>query len=125
MSFSIINPTQEKLPKIDFSSLKSAALGDAYALNLIFVSGEEIRKLNTMYRNRKEATDILSFPLSKDEGEIYICAAEARTEAKKFGREFENFLAFLFIHGCAHLKGYDHGDRMEQYESEIRKKFGI
>jgi ssRNA-specific RNase YbeY (16S rRNA maturation enzyme) len=48
-----------------------------------------------------------------------------KLEAKKFDREYENFLGFLFIHGLVHLKGYDHGSTMESIEIQFRKQFGI
>jgi len=124
-SFSLINETAEKLPFIDFTGIKKAVLGQDYSLNLIIALPESLKKLNTIYRDKEEATDILSFPLSETEGEIYICPEEARKEAVKFGRTYENFLAFLFIHGCVHLKGYDHGKEMEKEEEKIRMIFGI
>ncbi len=105
--------------------MKEAVLGKDYDLSWSFISSEKIKRLNLSYRNIDKPTDILSFPLSKKEGEIYICLAEARKEAKKFDRKYENFLRFLFIHGLAHLKGYDHGSTMESIEVKFRKKFGV
>ena len=46
-------------------------------------------------------------------------------EAIKFDRSYENFLAFIFIHGCVHLKGYDHGGTMEDIEIKVRNKFKV
>lgn len=123
--FNLINETKAKLPRLAFESIKDAILGPEYQLNLIITSPAKIKKLNTIYRNKETATDILSFPLSKNEGEIYISPSEAKKEAPKFNRSYQNFLAFLFIHGCAHLKGLDHGDRMEKLEIKFRKKFQI
>jgi probable rRNA maturation factor len=70
-------------------------------------------------------TDILSFPLSENEGEIYINPATARKEAKKFDRPYDNFILFLLIHGLVHLKGYEHGAIMESIETRFRKKFKV
>lgn len=108
-----------------FSTMKDAVLGKSYDLSVAFVSSAQIRKINLTYRNIDKPTDILSFPFSKKEGEIYICLSEVRKEAKKFARTYENFLNFLFIHGLVHLKGYDHGSTMESIETRFRKKFGI
>ena len=105
--------------------MKCAVLGKNYDLSLAFISKEKIKKLNLIYRNINKPTDILSFPISKKEGEIYICLSEAKKEAKKFDRKYENFLHFLFIHGLVHLKGYDHGSTMESIEARFHKKFGI
>ncbi len=123
--FSIINENKEKLPKIPFEEIKEASLGNDYSLSLIFTSPEKMKKLNTIYRNKETPTDILSFPLNENEGEIYISLSESKKEAKKFDREYENFIAFLFIHGCVHLIGHDHGSTMENIEVKIREKFKI
>ncbi len=124
-NFTLINETKAKIPAIDFAGIKDVALGKKYKLNLIFTTPARIKKLNTIYRNKEHATDILSFPISETEGEMYISQKESREEAKNFDRTYENFLAFLFIHGCTHLKGYDHGDIMESIEIKLRKKFKI
>lgn len=102
-----------------------AILGPKYSLDFSFITPAQIKKLNLIYRGKNCATDILSFPLSKTEGEIYICKSAARAEAKKFDRSYENFLLFLFIHGCVHLKGYEHSATMEGIEAKFRKQFGV
>lgn len=124
-NFFLTNKTKSTLPRVDFVSIKNYSLGEKYVLHLNIVPANEIQRLNLIYRNMDKPTDILSFPLSENEGEIYICLSETRKEAKKFDREFANFVAFLFVHGCTHLKGYDHGGKMESIEADIRKKFGI
>ena len=108
-----------------FEAIKNAALGTYYVLSVAIVTPVEIQKLNLTYRNINKPTDILSFPLSEKEGEIYICISETKKEAVKFDRSYENFLAFIFIHGCVHLKGYDHGGTMEGIEEKIRNKFKV
>lgn len=126
-NFTVTNMTKGN-PPIDglpFVLIKEAVLGKNYNLSLVFVSRQEIRKLNRVYRNKDKATDILSFPISDSVGEIFINLEEARKESKKFGRNLENFLAFLFIHGLAHLEGLTHGSRMEAQETKFRKQFGI
>ncbi|MEN9524174.1 MAG: hypothetical protein RL536_243 [Candidatus Parcubacteria bacterium] len=125
MKVSVINETRSKIPKIDFSAIKNVAIGAKYSLNLIFTTSARIKKLNTIYRNKECPTDILSFPISNSEGEIYISKKEALAKAKKFDRKYDNFIAFLFIHGCTHLKGHDHGVIMEDIERKLRKKFAI
>lgn len=125
LSFNLTNTTKTKLPKLDFSVMKDAVLGKKYELSLIIVSKSKIQKLNRKYRDTDKPTGILSFPLSDNFGEIYINLDMTKIEAKKFVRSYENFLAFLFIHGLAHLKGLDHGSTMEHTEAHFRKKFGI
>ncbi len=123
--FSITNETRASIPRVRFSAIKDAVLGASYELDLIFTVPTKMKKLNLIYRDKNISTDILSFPLGKNEGEIYISPSDARKMAKDFDRAYENFIAFLFIHGCVHLKGHDHGATMERIEADIRKRFKV
>ncbi|MCD8494843.1 MAG: rRNA maturation RNAse YbeY [Candidatus Pacebacteria bacterium] len=38
---------------------------------------------------------------------------------KKYGRTYREHLIALYIHGLAHLKGYDHSDEMDAYEASL------
>lgn len=125
INFNITNTTKSKLPDFDFEKMKNAVLGKKYELSVIIIGKKEIQKLNREYRDINKPTDILSFPLSDDFGEIYINPEMTRIEAKKFDRDYDNFFAFLFIHGLVHLKGFDHGSTMENIEAQFRKKFHI
>ena len=125
IKFSISNTTSGKLPSLPFASMKDAVLGKNYELSVVFASRATMRRLNLTYRGKDKPTDILSFSLEKNKGEIYTNTDEAKKEAKKIGRNFENFLGFLFIHGLVHLEGFTHGSRMEARERKFRKKFNI
>jgi probable rRNA maturation factor len=125
INLEITNKSKGRLPSLPFELIKNTILGEKYELSLVFTTTEEMLKLNKIYRNIKKPTDILSFPLSKNNGEIFICPSETRKMMTEFERTYENFLAFLFIHGLVHLKGYDHGDKMEKIEEKFRKKFKI
>lgn len=124
-NFHITNTTKSKLPNFDFVAMKEAVLGKKYELSVIIVGKKEIQKLNNEYREINKPTDILSFPLSDSFGEIYINPEMTELESKKFNRDYDNFFAFIFIHGLVHLKGFDHGSTMEGIEARFRKQFGI
>ena len=126
-NFEIFNKTKTNSPidELVFANMKKTVLGNNYELSLVIVKKGEIRKLNKSYRNLDKATDILSFPLSEKEGEIFLCPEIALKEAPHFGRNYENFLEYLFIHGLAHLKGFKHSSKMEFEEEKIRNKFGV
>jgi probable rRNA maturation factor len=124
-TFTIVNTTKGKLPSLPFAAIKNAALGDTYELELIFVDEQESHEINLNYRQKDKPTNVLSFPLTKTSGQIFICPEYAKKEAPAFDREFSNYIAFLFIHGLVHLKGFDHGSRMESEEQKIRIQFGI
>lgn len=123
-----ISSTIKSTPKIDgvlFESIKNKVLGKDYDLSLVFVGRTLGRKLNREHRGKDYATDILSFPLDKKNGEIFINPDKARSKAKEFDRTFSNYLVFIFIHGLFHLKGFDHGSRMESKEASVRAFFNI
>lgn len=119
---------QPKAPKINlglFASIKDYVLGKKYSLNVIFVTPRKIQTLNNQYRKKDYATDILSFPLEKNSGEIYLCFSIIKKKSKEFDRTPLNYLDFLFIHGVLHLKGMQHGGKMESEEKCICQKFEI
>ena len=123
--FSIVNETKGKLPSLPFVEIKNKILGKKYELDLIFVNEKKIKALNKTYRKIDSPTDILSFPINHNSGEIFICEKIAIKKAVDFEREYNNFITFLFIHGCVHLLGYDHGNKMDEVENKFRKFFKI
>src|ERR1035437_7797391 len=125
MSLSITNTTKEKLPKHPFEKMAEKVLGKNYDLSLTIIDATEIKQLNKKYRNKNKPTDVLSFPLVENSGEIFLCLSEAKKEAPKFERTFDNFVAFLVIHGLVHLKGFDHSSTMESIEQTFRQDFQI
>lgn len=125
MALTIKNTTKGKLPRLPFTKMTEAVLGKEYDCSLVIVSSAKSRELNRTYRGKDNPTNILSFPLDETEGEIFLDLAKARTEAPLFGRTYTNFIAFLYIHALLHLKGLDHGTKMENAEKKIRTLFKI
>lgn len=111
------------IPVVPFLAIKETILGKTYNLTVIFCSPEESRLRNKTYRDKDYPTNILSFPLEKNEGEIYISLATARRDAKKFDMSYQKFLHLLFIHGVLHLKGHAHGSTMEKQEEKHLRAF--
>ena len=105
--------------------LKEAVLGQSYRLSIAFVTEKIIAELNGRFRGKKEPSDILSFSLSKQSGEIFICFPVLIKKACLRGETVPKYASFLVIHGLLHLKGYTHGDRMEAQETKFRKQFEI
>lgn len=124
-NFSLINKTKATLPRVAFAAIKDEVLGADYDLSLVFVSDREAREISIRTKQKDYIPNILSFELSDDAGEIFICPAEAKRQAKDFGRTPSNMIAYLYIHGLCHLKGLDHGSTMERTEAKIRNKFGV
>jgi probable rRNA maturation factor len=114
---------QGPLPDVPFLLIKEKLLGKRYNLSVAFCTPKESQEKNKTYRGKDYPTNILSFPLSEDEGEIYISLSTARKDAKNFDMSYTKFLHLLFIHGCLHLKGLEHGSTMEELEDTHLKQF--
>lgn len=111
------------LPNVPFLEIKNKLLGKSYDLTLTFCTPQESQERNKTYRAKDYPTNILSFPLDEQAGEIYICLSIARRDAKKFDMSYEQFLHLLVIHGCLHLKGHDHGSTMDALEEKHLRSF--
>ena len=122
-NFSVLNKTKGKIPNLPFLVIKEDILGQKYSLSLAFIGKEKMRELNNLYRKLNKPTNILSFPLSKTEGEILICPATVKSEIKKFERTYPELLQYLVIHGMLHLKGMEHSSRMEIAEKKYDQKY--
>jgi probable rRNA maturation factor len=121
--FTILNKTKGKLPRLPFVSVKNKILGEKYELSLTILEAKEQRKINRIYRGIDETTNILSFVLSKKSGEITLDPVKIKKDAILFNMTYDQFLIFLFIHGCLHLKGLAHGSKMELQEDRYFKIF--
>lgn len=122
-TFSLRNMTKGIPPRIPFSRIKDAILEKKYELSLVLVGDKRIQTLNREHRGKDRVTDILSFPLDDCSGEIFLNVKRARMNAKKHDMSEHDFLYRLFIHGCLHLKGMDHGSRMDSTEKKFLKTF--
>ena len=105
-------------------------------ISISFVGKKRIRAINRRFRGKDKATNVISFPfmdnLPKEKiiGDIIICPSVASKEARKYGNNFVDYIAFLLIHGFLHLLGYDHikeKDRliMERKEEEIFRSISL
>ncbi|QSH39655.1 rRNA maturation RNase YbeY [Candidatus Kaiserbacteria bacterium] len=120
--FDITHTTQGTLPSVPFEKIKNTILGQSYTLSLVLMADTLAKRLNKEHKKRTNPTNILSFPLSDKEGEIFLNIRRAKRDAKKFGHTTNQHIVFLFIHGCLHLKGNVHGEEMEKQEEKLLKK---
>jgi len=123
--FAIRNTTKGKLPGLPFLRMKERVLGETYELSLVFVGDARSRSLNKRFRGKDKPANILSFPLSAREGEIFISLRQAAKDAPRFKKRYNTFVGFLFIHGLLHLKGLAHGKKMEALERKLCKEFNF
>jgi len=100
-------------------------------INLIFVSSQRIRSLNSRYFGRDRATDVIAFPAGDDPlrkkgksrkflGEVVISSDRAAVNSRIYGFSFMEEVALCVIHGILHLAGYE--DSTDKGRSSMRKK---
>ncbi|MBP6654006.1 MAG: rRNA maturation RNase YbeY [Propionivibrio sp.] len=80
-------------------------------ITIRFVDSEEGQSLNSDYRGKGYATNVLSFPYETEPvvaGDLVICAAVVEREAAEQRKTLEEHHAHLIVHGILHLQGYDH-----------------
>ena len=98
---------------------------DRVEISVSFVSEEEMRALNKLYRGIDKATDVLSFPQYGEReafpktgdiciGDVVICTDQALLQADEFGHSPEREIVYLFVHSLYHLLGYDHETEGEE-----------
>lgn len=150
----IINDKQKalKLPtgtrllvrKACTATLKVENFNDDAEVNVTFVDDEEIKALNTEFRNIEKSTDVLSFPLGQDGiydtnpennykmlGDIVISVEHAVKQADLYCHSLDREIGYLTVHSMLHLLGYDHIDnglekvRMRTKEETILKLLGL
>jgi probable rRNA maturation factor len=101
------------------------------SMQIIFVTQEEIHRLNLAYRKIDKPTDVLSFVNDdiedKSLGDIFISIEQAQKQAQDLGHSFEREIGFLAVHGYLHLKGYDHHtpheeEAMTKMQEDILRK---
>ncbi|MCD6221573.1 rRNA maturation RNase YbeY [bacterium] len=75
-------------------------------ISVVFVSNRKITQLNKKFLRRDFPTDVLSFNISKNYGEIIISAEKAKENSAIYNNTPEEEIVYLIIHGFLHLKGY-------------------
>ncbi len=113
---------------------------DNCMFNIIFITNEEIHKINKEYRKVDRPTDVISFALEDNKdieykdfrllGDIYISVDKAIEQARDYNHSLKRELCFLSTHGILHLLGYDHQtkedeEKMFTKQKELLEKYGI
>jgi probable rRNA maturation factor len=113
-------------------------------ISVTFVNNEQIRELNSQYRNKDASTDVLSFPMGEngeyDEnhdtgakilGDIVVSMEKAVEQADRYGHSLEREVGYLCAHSMLHLLGYDHEQggldrvRMREKEEQVMTQLGL
>jgi rRNA maturation RNase YbeY len=96
------------------SALLKRLPGVAWRIELGWVSSPQMKRMNSKFKGKHYATDILSFPappVFREQGwlgELVICENVLRRQARQLGHPPETELEVLLVHGLLHLLGFDH-----------------
>lgn len=110
--------------------LRSEGLVGTCELNLTFVDVGEMTELNVAHMDGSGPTDVLSFPLDDDEGEVFdgqprllgdvvICPEVVQKQAPD---DTDAEMALMVVHGVLHILGMDHQDVDEALEMKAAEQ---
>jgi probable rRNA maturation factor len=135
-------------------ALVAEGIAGAVTITLVVTDDEEIRELNDAHRGIDEPTDVLSFPLEDSPlggpshggespaspdvpgfvtppgtvrhlGDVVLSFPRAEAQAREYGHSLRRELAYLTVHGCLHLLGYDHEDEAERAAMRSREEAAL
>lgn len=82
----------------------------------------ESAMLNKRYRKKNSSTNVLAFPMDKNElgllGDLVICTAVVKREALSQHKTLAAHFSHIIVHGTLHLLGFDHETRKEALKME-------
>lgn len=122
-NFSIVKEASGPILRANaWRALKERIVGKRYGVSVVWIGATRMRSLNRMYRAMPQATNVLAFPLTRDYGEIFLCASRIRHEAAAWGRTTAQHASAIFIHALLHLKGMDHTRKQDRMCMEDEEK---
>jgi probable rRNA maturation factor len=125
--------------------LNAERLEEETGVAFVLIDEATMAELNEAHMGKEGPTDVLSFPIEAavpgspprsaaggppvELGDIFICPAVVRRNAKRHGVPFDDELALMVVHGLLHLLGWDHENepdavRMEGRERELLSRVG-
>ena len=107
-------------------------------VSIHFIGDTKMKKINNLYRGKKNTTDVLSFAnldkifFEKDDelGDIFLSIPQIKRQAKKYKVSQKQEFNRMITHGLLHLLAYNHEDKKEakkmfELQEKILKKINI
>lgn len=95
-------------------------------LSVSFVGLATMRALNREHKGKDRPTDVLAFSLPQPDntvvGDIYICPAVAREQARRRRLSPRREMARLVVHGVLHVLGHDHPEGRGREQSPMWRR---
>jgi rRNA maturation RNase YbeY len=100
-------------------------------LSFVFMSDEELLKINKQFLDHDTYTDIITFDYTQEKkinGEIMVSVERVKENSEKLNTEFDEELRRVIIHGVLHLCGYKDKSKadkelMRERENAALRKF--
>ena len=122
------------LPRHSVARWIRHALQSDAEITVRIVGTEEGQALNRDYRQKDDATNVLTFDYTRAPlvtADLVLCAPVVAKEAKENKKTLAAHYAHLLVHGTLHAQGYDHetsskeAEVMEALEVEILAGLGV
>ncbi len=112
-------------------ALSSMRVDPLAELSVLVVDLESMAELHERWMDLPGPTDVMAFPMDEMDGarrpdavdlgptllgDVVLCPAFARDQARKAGHSLLDELHLLTVHGVLHLLGYDHAEPDEERE---------
>ena len=121
------------LPRHFVARCIRAALQAPGEIAVRIVDADEGRALNSGFRAKDYATNVLTFDYSRApqvHADLVLCAPVVEAEAQAEGKALQAHYAHLLVHGTLHAQGWDHeeadqAEAMEAREREVLAALGF
>lgn len=120
---------------IKWVAAAAALVNQPGEITLRIVNAAEGRNLNSAFRGKDYATNVLTFVYHEKNaptlfGDIVLCAQVIASEAKMQHKKLAHHYAHMTMHGVLHLAGMDHENsrqakKMEACEIALLAAFGM
>lgn len=128
----------QPIEKAAMAALHQQSAPDETDLTIVITDDDQLRQLNSQYRDIDSPTDVLSFPANFTDpeneipylGDILISYDRAEAQAVAGGHTVISELQLLVVHGVLHLLGHDHADSADKRQmwadqTEILRQLGL
>lgn len=114
-SSSKIKTDKKKIKEVVLAILENHSVKSS-EVSILLTDNTQIKELNSQYRGKDKATDVLSFPQDISSeledvrmlGDVIISLEKITEQADDYGVTFDEELYRMLVHGVLHLLGYDH-----------------
>ena len=112
------------LPRHSVARWIRHALQSDAEITVRIVNAEEGQALNRDYRQKDDATNVLTFDYTRAPlvtADLVLCAPVVAKEAKDNKKTLAAHYAHLLVHGTLHAQGFDHGNEADAQAMEARE----